>query len=391
MKKLNLIFIFIILLSVGSCRSDAPSTEATVDNTVKTGKITGKVMSQNGAKAIGGASVFTFDDKYKIYYTTSDADGNFTLDAPVGNHTIHIQTGNGSNFRTEVAANVKNNETLTLDLSQTKLNQVAKIAYVKGSYDKIEDIILSLGYTATEITNNDLTNLNTIAQYDIIFLNCGSRKYSTNQALFPAIDANLAIFVANGGSIYASDWDVSYLVGGTENTSGCAPAGGFVPDSKLCSVNNGNSGIVPAVVSNAGLSTALGFSNLNIDFDMGAWQKITNYDPSYWEVLVKDGSNQALMLRTNHFTATGIPVTPIGNAPNTTFVPVCITIPGSSIQITISVPQTLVPYLVALGATVGPCSGSSNSGYIYYTSFHNHAAGNIGNAGVILQYVILNL
>jgi hypothetical protein len=61
---------------------------------------------------------------------------------------------------------------------------VAKIAYVKGSYDKIEDIILSLGYTATEITNNDLTNLNTIAQYDIIFLNCGSRKYSTNQALF---------------------------------------------------------------------------------------------------------------------------------------------------------------------------------------------------------------
>lgn len=391
MKKLNLFFIFIILFSLGSCHSDSPSTEATVDNTVKTGKITGKVMSQNGAKAIGGASVFTFDDKYKIYYTTSDADGNFTLDAPVGNHTIHIQTGNGSNFRTEVTANVKNNETLTLDLSQTKLNQVAKIAYVKGSYDKIEDIILSLGYTATEITNNDLTNLNTIAQYDIIFLNCGSRKYSTNQALFPAIDANLAIFVANGGSIYASDWDVSYLVGGTENTSGCAPAGGFVPDSKLCSVNNGSSGIVPAVVSNAGLSTALGFSNLNIDFDMGAWQKITNYDPSYWEVLVKDGSNQALMLRTNHFTATGIPVTPIGNAPNTTFVPVCITIPGSSIQITISVPQTLVPYLVTLGATVGPCSGSSNSGYIYYTSFHNHAAGNIGNAGVILQYVILNL
>ncbi len=392
MKKFNRFFIFIILFSLGSCHSDSSSpTEATADNTVKTGKVTGKVMSQNGAKAIGGASVFTFDDKYKIYYTTSDADGNFTLDAPVGNHTIHIQTGNGSNFRTEVAATVKNNETLTLDLSQTKLNQVAKIAYVKGSYDKIEDIILSLGYTATEITNNDLTNLNTIAQYDIIFLNCGSRKYSTNQALFPAIDANLAIFVANGGSIYASDWDVSYLVGGTDNTSGCAPAGGFVPDSKLCSVNNGSSGIVPAVVSNAGLSSALGFSNLNIDFDLGAWQKITSYDSSYWEVLVKDGANQALMLRTNHFTATGIPVTPIGNAPNTTFVPVCVTIPGTNIQITISVPQTLVPYLVALGATVGPCSGSSNSGFIYYTSFHNHAAGNIGNAGVILQYVILNL
>lgn len=392
MKHLNLFLITAILLLFLSCNNnETPEINDVATPTVETGKITGKVMSQNGAKPIGGASVFTFDDEYKIYYTTSDAEGNFTLDAPVGNHTINIQTGDGSNFRTEVSANIKKNETLSLDLSQTKLNQVAKIAYVKGSYDKIEDIILSLGYSVTEITNNDLANLPTIAQYDIIFLNCGSRKYSTNQALFPVIEANLATFVANGGSIYASDWDVSYLIGGTDNTSNCSAPGGFIPDSKLCSTNTGSSGIVPATVSNAGLAAALGFNSLNIDFDLGAWQKIINYDPTYWDVLVKDTSNQALMLRTNHFAAPGIPVTPIGNAANTTFVPVCVTIPGINIQITISVPQAAVPYLVALGATVGPCTGSSNSGYIYYTSFHNHAAGNIGNAGVILQYVILNL
>lgn len=392
MKNLNLLLIFIILLSFGSCRSDSETpTEVKVDNIVKTGKLTGKVMSQNGTKPIGGASIFTFDDKYKIYYTTSDSDGNFTLEAPVGNHTIHIQTGNGSNFRTEIAATIKNNETINLNASQTKLNQVAKIAYLEGSFDKIEDIIQTLGYNATLITNADLANINTIAQYDIIFLNCGSRNYITNQSLYPAIDANLAIFVANGGSIYASDWDVSYLVGGTDNTSNCSPAGGFVPDTKLCSTNTGSSGIIPATVNNAGLSTALGFNTLNIDFDLGAWQKITSYDPAYWEVLVKEtSSNNALMIRTNHFTATGIPTTPIGNAPNSTFTTVCITLPGN-IQISISVPMITVPYLVALGATVGPCSGSTNSGYIYYTSFHNHATGNIGNAGVILQYVILNL
>lgn len=392
MKNLNLLLIFIILLSFGSCRSDSETpTEVKVDNTIKTGKLSGKVMSQNGTKPIGGASIFTFDDKYKIYYTTSDSDGNFTLEAPVGNHTIHIQTGNGSNFRTEIAATVKNNETVNLNVNQTKLNQVAKIAYLEGSFDKIEDIIQTLGYNATLITNADLANINTIAQYDIIFLNCGSRKYSTNQSLYPAIDANLAIFVANGGSIYASDWDVSYLVGGTDYTSNCSPTGGFVPDTKLCSNNTGSSGIIPATVNNAGLSTALGFNTLNIDFDLGTWQKITNYDPTYWEVLVKEtSSNSPLMIRTNHFTATGVPVTPIGNAPNSTFTTVCITLPGN-IQISISVPTITVPYLVALGATVGPCSGSTNSGYIYYTSFHNHATGNIGNAGVILQYVILNL
>lgn len=392
MKNLNLLLILIILLSFGSCRLDSEiPPEVKVDNTVKTGKLSGKVMSQNGTKPIGGASIFTFDEKYKIYYTTSDSDGNFTLEAPVGNQTIHIQTGNGSNFRTEIAATVKNNETVNLNASQTKLNQVAKIAYLKGSYDKIEDIIQNLGYNATLITNADLANINTLAQYDIIFLNCGSRNYSANQSLYPAIDANLAIFVANGGSIYASDWDVSYLVGGTDYTSSCSPAGGFVPDTKLCSTDTGSSGIIPATVNNAGLSTALGFNTLNIDFDLGTWQKITNYDPAYWEVLVKEtSSNSPLMIRTNHFTATGIPTTPIGNAPNSTFTTVCITLPGN-IQISISVPTITVPYLVALGATVGPCSGPTNSGYIYYTSFHNHATGNIGNAGVILQYVILNL
>ncbi|AZA73408.1 carboxypeptidase regulatory-like domain-containing protein [Chryseobacterium indoltheticum] len=392
MKNFNLLLIFIILLSFGSCRSDSEiPAEITIDNTIKTGKLTGKVMSQNGTKPIGGASVFTFDEKYKIYYTTSDADGNFTLEAPAGNQRIHIQTGDGSNFRTQIAATVKNNETVNLNADQTKLNQVAKIAYVKGTYDKIEDIIQTLGYNATEITNADLANINTIAQYDIIFLNCGSRNYSVNQSLYPAIDANLAVFVANGGSIYASDWDVSYLVGGTDNTSNCSLAGGFVPDTKLCSKNTGTSGIVAATVNNAGLSTALGFNTVNIDFDLSSWQKITNYDPAYWEVLVKEtSSNNALMIRTNHFTATGIPSTPIGNAPNSTFTTVCITLPGN-IQISISVPTITVPYLVALGATVGPCSGSTNSGYIYYTSFHNHASGNIGNAGVILQYVILNL
>lgn len=387
-----LLCVFTLFINCSGGDDSATPSENVGPTAIKTGKLTGKVMSQNGTKPIGGASVFTFDDQYKIYYTTSDANGNFTLDAPAGNRTIHIQTGNGSNFRTEIAATVKDHETLNLDVSQTKLNQVAKIAYVKGAYDKIEDIIQTLGYNATEITNADLANLTAIAQYDIIFLNCGSRNnYSSNPGLYTVIDANLATFVANGGSIYASDWDVSYLVGGTSNTSNCSMTGGFVPDTKLCSKNIGSTGTLDATVNNAGLTTALGFNTLNINYDLGAWQKIINYDPAYWEVLVKEtSSNDALMIRTNHFSATGIPTTPIGNAPNSTFVTVCITLPGN-IQISISVPQVLVPYLVALGATVGPCSGSSTSGYIYYTTFHNHASGNIGNAGVILQYVILNL
>ncbi|WP_262148264.1 carboxypeptidase-like regulatory domain-containing protein [Chryseobacterium foetidum] len=391
MKKFNLLFLLILILSLGSCRSDSETAETPTAIAVQNGKVKGKITSQNGAKTIGGASVFTFDEKYKIYHTTSDSEGNFTLEAPEGNHTIYIQTGNGSNFRTQATANIKANETVNLELTQTKLTQVAKIAYVKGTFDKIEDIIQTLGYTATEITNTDLANLNTLAQYDIVFLNCGSRKFSQFANLYPVIENNLAVFVANGGSIYASDWDVSYLVGGNDNTNNCNLAGGFIPDSKLCSKNIGSSGIVAGTVSNTSLATALGFNTLNLDFDLGAWQKITNYDPAYWEVLVKEtASNDPLMIRTNQFTDNTLPNIPIGNAPSLNFVTVCITL-SNNVQISVSVPQVAVPALLALGATLGSCSGAGNSGYIYYTAFHNHASGNIGNAAGILQYVILNL
>ncbi|MEG0760027.1 hypothetical protein [Chryseobacterium sp.] len=391
MRKFNLLLILILILSLGSCRSDSETSENPTAISVQNGKVSGKITSQNGSKSIGGATVFTFDDKYKIFHTTSDADGNFVLEAPEGNHTIYIQTGNGSNFRTEAVANIKANQTINLDLTQTKLTQVAKIAYVKGTFDKIEDIIQTLGYTATEITNTDLANLTTLAQYDIVFLNCGSRKFSQFANLYPVIENNLAVFVANGGSIYASDWDVAYLLGGNDNTNNCNLPGGFIPDSKLCSKNIGTSGLVPGTVSNASLATALGFNTLNLDFDLGSWQKITNYDANYWEVLVKEtATNDPLMIRTNHFTDNSLPNIPIGNAPNLNFVTVCITF-SNNVQISVSVPQIAVPALLALGATLGSCSGSGNSGYIYYTAFHNHASGNIGSAAGILQYVILNL
>lgn len=180
-----------------SCRSDSETINTTAAIAVQNGKISGKVISQNGSKAIGGASVFTFDSNYKIYHTTTNSDGSFTLTAPEGTHTIYIQTGNGSNLRTEVSAEIKANTTVNLYLIQTKLNQVAKIAYVKENYDKIEDIIQNLGYTATEITNTDLANLNTLAQYDIVFLNCGSRKFSQFSNIYPVIENNLAVFVAD--------------------------------------------------------------------------------------------------------------------------------------------------------------------------------------------------
>lgn len=189
-------------------------------------------------------------------------------------------------------------------------------------------------------------------------------------------------------SIYASDWDVANLLGGSENTNNCNMSGGFIPDSKMCSKNTGASGNLAGTVTNTSLATALGFNSLTIDYDLAAWQKIISYDPTFWEVMVSETSkNAALMVRTNQFTDNKLPTILVGTTPNLNFVTVCVMLP-SGVQLNISVPQPAAAPLLALGATLGTCSGAGNSGYVYYITFHNHATGNIGNAAGILHTLL---
>jgi len=397
MRKHYLFILWCVFTLLINCKGDE-SMNTPDDNpstVVQTGKVEGKVMANNGTKPIGGAIVFTIDSNNKVYHTYSDANGNFSLAAPEGSTTLHIQTGGGQNFRTEIPITVKKNETITIPVTESKLTQVAKIAYVKGSYDEIEDIITALGYTATEITYQDLKNLTKIAQYDIIFLNCGSRGTSQTGNTTPSNDAlvytNLSTFVANGGSLYSSDWASAYLVGGDTNTTACNAPGGFINDNLLCLKNTGTAGMYAGcTVSNSALATAIGFNTLDINYDLGAWEKIQTYDPTFWEVLVEK-NNEPLMIRTGHYTSTTAPQTPVGTSANNNFMTICHQVSTGN-NITITINTNAWASHQAHGDTQGPCSGgNSNSGKIYYTTFHNHATGNIGKTEPILEYVILNL
>lgn len=391
MKKNLWTALVAITLFAGCSRSDEfPTNSGTPQPpaSVPTGKVTGKVTAKNGTKAVGGALVFTFDAAHKMYHTYSDEGGNFVLDAPEGQRTIHIQTGGGSNFRTELTTTVEKGKSIALNVNDTKLNQIANIAYVKGSFDKIEDIIASLGYTATQITYSDLQNINLIAQYDIIFLNCGSRTSAAAQDT--QVYANLSTFVSNGGSLYASDWDAAYLVGGGVNTTSCGMPGGFIADSLLCATATGPSGYQNnCTVSDPALAAAIGFNTLNIHYDMGAWEKIINYDSNFWDVMVQN-QNEALMIKTDQYHNTNAPTMQIGNAANSGHITICHK-PNGSNPVTITIPQSAWQAHQSHGDTLGSCTSSSASGNIYCTTFHNHASGNIGNTGPILQYVILNL
>ncbi|WP_291132606.1 hypothetical protein [Flavobacterium sp. UBA7682] len=385
MKK-QLLILLLSMLTLVSCSDDSNNSSGQ-----KTGKLRGKVTTINTHKAVGGALVFAFDDEKNIYYTYSNATGDFELDTPIGDRVVHIQTGDGSNFRTTINVVVQENQTQQLEEASLRLDQVARVAYVNGSFDNIEDIIASLGYEAEQITFSQLSDYSVVSQYDIIFLNCGS--ISGNIANNTTVTNNLATFVTNGGSLYASDWSVAYLIGGDTNTSSCNETGGFISDTTLCSVNNGGSGTLNASITNAALANAIGLSTLDIEYDLGSWQKIVTVDESFWEVLVRDANtNEALMIKTNNFFDQSLVGSRVGNSQNSDWITIChVPDENGSEPITITIEAADLQSHLDHGDTLGSCSAVGTSGTIYYTTFHNHANQNIGNSQFILEHVILNL
>ncbi len=384
MKKI-ISYLFLSLI-IFSCSSN--DDENNTETTTPTGIIQGKIMTSNGQKPVGGALVFTFDQKNEIYYTYTNESGKFSFPVPTGAIKVYIQTGNGTNFRSQFNVDVAKNQIVEIEQSMTLLNQTATMAYVVGRYDNIEDIITSLGYEADAINFTDLSNYNTISQYDVIYLNCGSISGSISSN--PTVSSNLAKFVTNGGSIYASDWSIAYLIGGDTNSSVCGEVGGFIPDSTLCSINNGSSGLLNGTIINTALSNAIGFSTLDINYDLGSWQKTTTLDETFWQVLVKNtATNSPLMIKTNQFFDSNLVSSRVGTTDNN-FVTICHQT-GNAGSITITINESALPAHLAHGDTLGNCSNTNSNGTIYYTTFHNHASGNIGNSQLILEHIILNL
>lgn len=375
--KLILVILTFVFLTL-SCSSDNDS------GSQPTGTITGKLMVKNGSKPVGGALVFVQDDKSEIFYTYTDADGNFSFKAPVGPGTLQMQTGGGGNFRTSLSINVVKNHTLTIEPTLCRLEQVANMAFVAGTYDSIQDIVTGLGYTIHQIQYNDLTNYAVISQYDVIFLNCGSKEGNST-----TIDTNLANFVTNGGSLYASDYSVAYLTGGALFSDICGESGGFIPDDKLCAKNTGEeTTITGAQIIYPDLAASLGFSTLDIQYDLGWWEQINSCDSTFWDILVTNpANNQPLMIKTKNFSG-GTVGNRVGDDDG--WITICHT-DDSGTPITITIQQSDWAEHEAHGDSLGSCTNANNSGTIYYTTFHNHASGNIGNSGLILEYVILNL
>lgn len=384
MKKFLQTCCFVLTVSVisFSCKKDSDSNTEPPTGTVK-----GKVVSANNTTPVKRAMVFV-QGSSKIYKTFTDANGDFSLQAPIGVQKLHIQSGDGSMFRSITDVTITENQTTTLT-TKAKLSQVAKLGFVTGTYDKIEDIIVnSLGYAALPITNADLHSFAALSQYDAIFLNCGG-----SISLDATINTNLANYVANGGSLYASDWAVSYLIGTNIYGSVCpyVRPEGFIPDATLCTTRTGTTQTITGCnVVSTDLSTYLNKTLIDLKYDLPNWEQINIADPNFWETMVVDASNGLpLLIRTNKFTNPTAGTLNVGVS-NPGFVTICHTDANGTSTITVSTAD-LQSHL-AHGDKVGSCESTPNSGRIYYTTFHNENGGVINNdTKDILQYMILNL
>lgn len=388
MKPLKLVALLLIFASVfSSCKKDSPDPKTTPEIT---GTLTGKVVSPNNRTPIRYALVFISTDT-QVYSTYTDTEGNFSLTAAAGNHDLHVQTGHGDKFRTIIPVTVAANQTTALS-DIVRLNLVANFAFVAGSFDKIESILIdTLGYSAASITNTNLQNIAGLVNYDAVFINCGAYNAFVN----PNSDTALGNFVAAGGSLYLSDYSMNFLSGQYSFATDCSVERtyGFIPDAAVCSRRIGPVSVVPqANIVSQELQYFLGKNNMNISYNLGSWERIQQIDNSYWETMVTDPTdNSPLLIRTNRYTNSSNNVPQVVGNNDTTMVTICHQLPnGNSLTLTVNA-NALAAHL-AHGDTQGPCNNPNQSGWVYFTTFHNEHNGLISeDVKHILEYMILNL
>jgi len=160
-----------------------------------------------------------------------------------------------------------------------------------GYYDEIENVLAKLGFGSVdgmgrldETAPFDFTLVDgseslgdeyedfedfvsdpaNLAQYDIIFINCG--QYEQTFFTNPTFVNNLRTYVDAGGSLYASDWAYDFVeVAFPESVDFEGN------DAQTNSAAVGESGPMTAQVSDPALATALGGSTVSLNYDLPQW------------------------------------------------------------------------------------------------------------------------
>lgn len=257
--------------------SDPEDTAVDTSDPVDTGEVDpdsaslkGRVCDLTGEGYVVGATAYIeLDDGSRIGDTT-DADGYFTLTGiPLGTHTVHVEKGS---FSTSFDVTLEEPGLTELVEEECLQPESVKIAVVTGQYDHIQTYLdemgveydLYNGISGSEYLNQLLLDTAKMAEYDIIFLNCGISDGWFSQK--GTVGNNIKEYVEGGGSIYSSDWAHYFFEAAFTDALDFHGNDDNVNDARI-----GKSTHVPATVLDANMIAIIGSSSADLNYNLGSW------------------------------------------------------------------------------------------------------------------------
>ena len=277
---------------------DTPSGDGPNDSTPvydgDTASVTGRVCNTTGDSYVVGADAYiNFDSNGDgtddaTSSDVTDSDGWFTLTGvPLGNHTIVVEKGS---FSTTIQISLDTpNEDLQLANEECLDPGSVEIAVISGDYDHVEGLLTGMGldydlYSGTSGQTQYLQLLqdtSKMAEYDIIFFNCGMDDSWTRGGTYDEVATNVKQYVQSGGSVYTSDWAYNIF-----EAAFPAAADFYGDDDTLGSAYWGADGYLTASVVDSTFQQLLGSSTAQL-----------NYDLASWAVVESAGSNTDVLIR----------------------------------------------------------------------------------------------
>lgn len=247
-RRVTVILLSLVLAAAVACKRGGSSAPSGF-----TGIVTGQVFAADGKTPIVGARVTPKDLASPV--ASSDLNGVYTLPGvPIGTQQVRVKKGI---FETSFEIGIKENETVVAP--NAVLEATGKLAYVKGSYDSIETIIKQqLSNPVEEISASQLGDAKILANYRMIFLNCGLDE---GPAANGSTISTLKKWVEDGGTLYASDWALTYVKN-------------MLPNDILEFDQDTIPETVLSNVSDTGLRIFLGKTTASIRYDLGVWKAL---------------------------------------------------------------------------------------------------------------------
>ncbi|HYH14309.1 MAG TPA: carboxypeptidase-like regulatory domain-containing protein [Flavisolibacter sp.] len=262
MKKITSIlvcFVFLLIVSCNKSKDEVP--DSGTGPGAGNGILKGTVYSPNGQVPLPSITIEAVVDGVKKA-ATSDKEGKFTLELPAGEHEVKMYAGAGERFSLQKKFKVEAGKTTTVPAADARLSYTGKIAYMKGSFDAIQSLVMEMGIQAKELSREEVSNYEILKQYDVLLLNCGASFIDFEE------EHVLDRFLKDGRTVYASDWELRAL---------SKQDWGFIPEELLAYNDMGEDGIIEGKVTFEPFKNALGKDKITIEFDMPRHMQIEHY------------------------------------------------------------------------------------------------------------------